>query len=249
MPVAQQPTSLNETSYYQQYSPGQPALSANLLSGQRLVTSTVQLSESRHPVDFYRAPVVSMQEVAELNAPQTQAHRQPLSNLNDQPNVSNLNIWPQPGMSPYGAPPPQLSPHQGPQYYPSTSEAYVNSGQEGRRIDLSKWGVRFDGTSKTVNVHEFLFRVEQRRVDNNCSEADLLRDICDLLSGSALEFYWNWRKLSPIQDWRELQKALLSQFQRYDNEFQVQVQILRVENFMSIHRQQPRNRCSHPFRG
>lgn len=77
-----------------------------------------------------------------------------------------------------------------------------------------------------MSVHEFLFRVEQRRLYNNYSKSDIVRNLCDLPTGSALNFYWNWRKPAPVQNWRGLQAALLPQFQRYDNEFQVQVQIL-----------------------
>lgn len=89
-------------------------------------------------------------------------------------------------------------PHSSAQFYENVGGAYGNSSLNGRKVDLSKWGIRFDGISKTMNVHEFLFHVEQRRFDNNCPESDVLKDVGDLLAGSALEFYWNWRKLEGI---------------------------------------------------
>ncbi|XP_058986208.1 uncharacterized protein LOC131806262 [Musca domestica] len=94
------------------------------------------------------------------------------------------------------------------------------------RCNLEKWGVRFDGTDKTMNVQEFIFREGALMKDYNCPEEEFVTKFHQLLDPPALDWYWNSRKFMPFRTWREIERALLMQYQRFENEFQIQMQIL-----------------------
>lgn len=92
--------------------------------------------------------------------------------------------------------------------------------------NLSKWGIKFDGTNRTMNVQEFIFRANALRRDYECSEEEFVTKFHQLLDKPALDWYWNQRKFSHFRSWSDLERALLGQFQRYENEFQIQMKIL-----------------------
>ncbi|XP_058976808.1 uncharacterized protein LOC131801840 [Musca domestica] len=94
------------------------------------------------------------------------------------------------------------------------------------RFNLAKWGVSFDGTDKTMSVQEFIFRVGELKKDYNCPDEILITKFHQLLEKPALDWYWNHRKLVQFRTWKELESALLAQYQRFENEFQLQMQIL-----------------------
>ncbi|KAI8122565.1 hypothetical protein CVS40_6628 [Lucilia cuprina] len=45
------------------------------------------------------------------------------------------------------------------------------------RVNLSKWGIKFDGTSKSMNAQEFIFRINELRKDYDCSDMVLFQFI------------------------------------------------------------------------
>uniref|UniRef100_T1PLK3 Retrotransposon gag protein n=1 Tax=Musca domestica TaxID=7370 RepID=T1PLK3_MUSDO len=94
------------------------------------------------------------------------------------------------------------------------------------RFNLAKWGVSFDGTDRTMSVQEFIFRVGELKKDYNCPDEVLITKFHQLLEKPALDWYWNHRKLVQFRTWKELESALLAQYQRFENEFQLQMQIL-----------------------
>lgn len=124
------------------------------------------------------------------------------------PLFSNMEFPPE-GGNPYG-------------FRPPASFYSESSG----RLNLDKWGIRFDGTEKTVNVQEFIFRVGQLKRDFNCPEDEFLTKFHQLLDKPALDWYWNQRKFVNFRSWSELETALLNQYQQYENEFQIQMKIL-----------------------
>ncbi|XP_073816257.1 uncharacterized protein [Musca autumnalis] len=94
-----------------------------------------------------------------------------------------------------------------------------------RRID--KWGLKFDGTSKTPSVEDFVFRVETLRADYNCPWSEVLRNFHHFLSGPALEWLWNYRRMhSYISDWASVKDALVKNFHRFESDFDIQRKIL-----------------------
>lgn len=94
------------------------------------------------------------------------------------------------------------------------------------RVNLEKWGVKFDGTTKSLNVQEFIFRVRNMKQDFRCSDEELVPKFHQLLDKPALDWYWNQRRLTNFRTFEEIAAALVAQYQRYGDEFQLQTQIL-----------------------
>lgn len=95
-----------------------------------------------------------------------------------------------------------------------------------RKIDLSKWEIKFDGTTKSMSSEEFIFRVDMLRQDYNCSFHDIRRSFNLLLEGQALDWFWNFRKLTTIHTWEDLKAPFLTRFRRYESEYQLQKKIM-----------------------
>ncbi|KAI8116933.1 hypothetical protein CVS40_11077 [Lucilia cuprina] len=106
-------------------------------------------------------------------------------------------------------------------YYPPPHNAEFS-----RRPGLDKWGVNFDGTSKTIGAQEFVFRVEEMRKDYGNSWSEVLRHFHQLLSGDALEWYWMQRRLQPIYSWEELKEAVINRFRRFNSDVEIHRQIM-----------------------
>ncbi|KAI8116246.1 hypothetical protein CVS40_11645 [Lucilia cuprina] len=106
-------------------------------------------------------------------------------------------------------------------YYPPP-----NNPDFSRRPGLDKWGVNFDGTSKTMGAQEFVFRVEEMRKDYGNNWSEVLRHFHQLLSGDALEWYWMQRRLQPINSWEELKEAVINRFRRFNSDGEIQRQIM-----------------------
>ena len=70
-----------------------------------------------------------------------------------------------------------------------------------------------------MNAQEFIFRVNELQKDYGCSDNDILRSFHHLLEGPALDWYWNHRKLNQVSSWQEFEKAILTQYQRFENEY------------------------------
>lgn len=52
-------------------------------------------------------------------------------------------------------------------------------------MQLQKWGLKFDGSSKSVSIEEFVFRAEALRSDYNCPWDILVKGFHHLLAGRA----------------------------------------------------------------
>lgn len=94
------------------------------------------------------------------------------------------------------------------------------------KVNIKTWGIKFDGTGKTMDAEDFIFRVEALRQDHNYPVADLMKDFQQLLEGDAHDWYWQHRRLSSFRSWPELRDAFLNQFRRFENEFQIQKKIM-----------------------
>ncbi|XP_075151748.1 uncharacterized protein LOC142225820 [Haematobia irritans] len=93
-------------------------------------------------------------------------------------------------------------------------------------LDLEKWGIHFDATNKSVSVEDFIFRVETLREDTNYPWPSLLKGFHRLLSGSAYEWFWNFRRQNPNCTWDDLKCNLKRKFQRFESDFEIQRRIM-----------------------
>lgn len=117
--------------------------------------------------------------------------------------------------------------YQGTQGHTNMDAAAAESRNfEYRRVDVSKWGLKFDGVSRNLSAEDFIFRVDELRQDYRCTHADVFRGFHHLLTGQALDWYWLHRKVGQISSWPDLKDCFLRQFRRFESEFQIQKKIM-----------------------
>ncbi|XP_065356327.1 uncharacterized protein LOC135950718 [Calliphora vicina] len=201
-----------------------------------------QIQAIRQELSQAISRAVSQASPPQPAAPQTPVgqHNNVLHNIQPQ---SQMNIPVNINQFPYASQPvPGQAANQLPQYpppnlnynpvFPPTQSSQAPSlpnehpFSTQRKVDLSKWGIKFDGSTKSMSAEDFIFRVDVLRQDYSCPFNELLRSFHVLLEGPALDWYWNLRKLTAIQSWEDLGRAFLTQFKRYESEFQLQKQIM-----------------------
>ncbi|XP_059217004.1 uncharacterized protein LOC131994293 [Stomoxys calcitrans] len=119
-----------------------------------------------------------------------------------------------------------FQPAEAPYWQSPQSMPYPPVPSPGPRYDVKKWGVRFDGSDQIMDAEDFIFRLESMRQDYGYPYEELLRDFPQLLEGSALDWYWQQRRIAPFNHWGHLREAFLAQFRRFQNEFQIQKRIM-----------------------
>lgn len=112
---------------------------------------------------------------------------------------------------------------------PSNASSYhgnVAHQSSNRKYKVKDWGMRFNGSEKNADAEHFIFCLESTRQDYGYPFDELLREFPQLLEGSAESWYWQQRRIAPFRHWNELREAFLAQFRRYQNEFQIQKEIM-----------------------
>lgn len=78
---------------------------------------------------------------------------------------------------------------------------------------MSKWPLRFAGTSQDLPVDEFLFRAETLARLENLSHFSLALGLHQLLLGAASAWYWIYIRNEPYASWQQVKQALTFAFQ------------------------------------
>lgn len=190
-------------------------------------------------LDMSRPSEHSRLPTTNIEGPRSQYHL-PMSNfqqlsLNNFANLQPpLSSHPPPvnGMTGNDPPPPDpynnrrnnVPPYQQPSW---NASAYTPSNHE-RNImyRMDKWGIKFDGTTKTVSIEDFLFRVEAMREDNQCSYQILMKGFHHLLSGEAYEWLWSYRRQYPDCEWDQLRASMVKKFRRHESDYEIQRKIM-----------------------
>lgn len=102
----------------------------------------------------------------------------------------------------------------------------IQTNPRNPRVDIAKWGIKFDGTSKTITVEDFVFRIEVLRQDYGCPWSEVIISFHQLLEGNALGWYWTHKRLYGFRSWSDIREAMLAQFRRFESEFEIQKKIL-----------------------
>lgn len=126
------------------------------------------------------------------------------------PNTAGPTNFVPPSQQAYGYPQAASQPHTAMSHTPV------------RKMEVEKWRLKFDGTSKSIGAEDFMFRLEQMRLDYQCEWEEVLVKFPQLLEGPAEEWYWMQRRLGRVQSFPELKEAFLSQFRKYESDFDVQ---------------------------
>ncbi|KAI8119460.1 hypothetical protein CVS40_9298 [Lucilia cuprina] len=92
---------------------------------------------------------------------------------------------------------------------------------------IEKWGLEFDGTTRTPSVEDFVFRVETLQSYFGVPWTDVLRNMHHFLKKTAHDWLWDFRRMNPnVNDWTIFKKALVSYFHRFESDFDIQRKIL-----------------------
>lgn len=88
------------------------------------------------------------------------------------------------------------------------------------RIRVDKFGINFDGNPLKLTVEEFIFRLECLKEQYDIPWDEILRDFRLLVSGPALEWFWQLQKMRKFTQWVRLKDALLSQYRATKSPFE-----------------------------
>lgn len=91
---------------------------------------------------------------------------------------------------------------------------------------LEKWGLKFDGTSKSLTVEDFVFRVEVLRNDYSCPWDVLMKGFHHLVTGSASTWFWSFRMKHPNCDWHIFKYHMIKKFRNFESDFEIQRKIM-----------------------
>ena len=87
--------------------------------------------------------------------------------------------------------------------------------------DVERWNLKFDGTKRTMSVHDFVDRVEIMQKLNRVPWDEVLRAFNFLLEKDAVDWYWDYLKTYEIYEWSQLKGALIRKFKRFQNDSEI----------------------------
>lgn len=87
--------------------------------------------------------------------------------------------------------------------------------------ELFKWGIKYDGTSKTMLVEDFIFRVEKLQKSYNCPWEIVMDGFHHLLDGQAAKWYWDHIRDRPNINWKNMRLDIVQKFQQFHTNMDV----------------------------
>lgn len=195
--------------------------------------SNLNYSSSRHPPQpefnhIQNPPVI---DYAQINQMIENTMTKLLSNLNivsntrhnTNPNHSqcvNIRASPQTQFNHNNAP---MSPNI--QNHSNRDESFALRPEKVTMI-IQNWNVKFDGSSKGLNVEEFLYRVRSLTSENFSNDFSLIcKNLPILLTGKALAWYWRYHKQVDSIEWKDFCTALRYQFKDFRSNFDIREEV------------------------
>lgn len=78
---------------------------------------------------------------------------------------------------------------------------------------ITNWKIKFNGSSTSLPVDNFIYRVEALTKQTLNGDFDILcRSASSLFEGKASDWYWRFHRTVPVVIWRDLCKALRQQY-------------------------------------
>lgn len=110
---------------------------------------------------------------------------------------------------------------QPPPYFSNRSEPYIdqrstfsqqgNLGLAGGHC-IHKWTLRFDGSPKSLEAEDFVFRAERQAQLYGVTQRALVIGIGNLLAGRAAQWYWTYQRQVEDATWDEFKQAFLRRY-------------------------------------
>lgn len=77
---------------------------------------------------------------------------------------------------------------------------------------IGKWSLRFSGAPKTLDVDDFLFRVERQARLHGVSDGALAIGVGDLLTCGAADWFWSFQRKFDNPTWFQLRQAFIRRY-------------------------------------
>lgn len=121
----------------------------------------------------------------------------------------------------FPAPQPQTWPYAPQPHQPYQPQQPNHGARPGYLHLMSKWNIKYCGSSTDMHVDEFLFRAETLSRSANIDLDMLPLGMHYLLHGAAQEWFWVFHRDTPMADWNTFMDAMRNQFAPFDNEFEI----------------------------
>ena len=95
-----------------------------------------------------------------------------------------------------------------------------------RLLDVTRWNLKFDGSSKSISVDDFVFRVQTLQEMYEVPWPEVLSKFNLLLEGGASDWYWDFVRQYRIHNWTQLKTAITKAFRKYQNDTEVIKELL-----------------------
>lgn len=80
------------------------------------------------------------------------------------------------------------------------------------RSPVSRWQLNYDGTSASMSIEDFLYRLDKFKNLERISDEYVTQNLYRMLSGVAVRWYWIYEKDHPNASWLAYRNALLTRF-------------------------------------
>ena len=86
---------------------------------------------------------------------------------------------------------------------------------------LARSGIPYDGSSGAIPIDLFVFQLETMAKSLNLSDELLFTEICFVLKGNALRYYWTYRRSNFNSTWSKFRNDLIERFKDRRTEFEL----------------------------
>lgn len=90
---------------------------------------------------------------------------------------------------------------------------------------LARSGISFDGSPGGLPADLFILQVETLANSMNISSQSLLNELSFVLKGTALHWYWNYRRHNPNLSWNQLRVTFLEKFEDRRTDIEIRQEI------------------------
>ncbi|KAI8127009.1 putative E3 ubiquitin-protein ligase ATL44 [Lucilia cuprina] len=91
---------------------------------------------------------------------------------------------------------------------------------------IQSWNIKFDGSTSSLSVEEFLYRIYSLTNDNfNGDFTPIVKNLNVLLNGKAKDWYWRYRKQVNHVNWEDFCEALKCQYRDFKSIYDIKEEI------------------------
>lgn len=116
-----------------------------------------------------------------------------------------------------------------------SNAASVNTHRPFSSTRIDKWDVVFNGDTDSMNIEDFIFRIEYLQKHHGCPWMEIMGNFHLFLKREARDWYWNVIREKDIKKWSDLKEALFTQYRSNRSEYEY------LRDFEERHQKQGEN--------